>query len=240
MKKIIGLLLVVAVIFGMCSCIPTISVGGNDDGGSSDGKDKYMTNPFGTEQINKETANTSVTQGTYLACDNMTGYFGVYNYYLVSLKSGGAMSITPIDGYMFALSDGFTTGTWSEECDVITLNSGFGTYIGTKEELINTKTSEVTGIAVVKSSVDYIKLRKISDSYLDETLHTTKKLNGLYAKSNDFGEVDAYRFLEDGTYYNYYYSDYDNENVTYKGTYFFSLNGTQIMIILTCCPSRIL
>lgn len=204
MKKILFTVLVVfTILFSSCLLEP---------------KDKYEEYPFKGQSYSKSTGDGNMLTGTYLVVDGYYGGSGVIDYgeyYLVSFKSDNTCIVTFQEGPIYHYYDNaHYEGTYVNGTSIFTINFGAYSYTGAKYDLLNKTTSLKAGFEARKDSYNSLQFIKISDDIIDTNYWQKSRLNIFCGISNNFGETEGYRFLEDGTYYHY-----STDGITYKGTY---------------------
>lgn len=181
-------------------------------------KDPYEEYPFKGKTYSQSTSNANQLVGTYLVADGYYGGSGIIDYgeyYLVSFKSDNTCIVTYASGNAWNYYKSVHyEGTYVDSVTTFTINFGTYSYTGTKGDLLHKVTGLKGGFSVSKSSYNLIRFIKISDSIIDTSYWTRASLNLFCGISNDFGETEGYRFLNDGTYYHY-----SSDGSVFKGTY---------------------
>ena len=182
--------------------------------------DPYEAYPFDGKVYSDPEVDVSVLEGTYIVEDYLySSFFGYGNSYFITLKNDGSLVISPKTGYFIPLDEAYSTGTWSLVGSTMTISVFEESFSGTKNDV------EGSGFEIKKSSYDGIVFKKITNDQIDTTAFSSRKLNGLYMRTDSYGVNYGYRFLSDGTVW--YYS---TDKKSSKGTYKISTKGTMINV----------
>lgn len=204
MKKVLPIILAIALLLVIVSC-------------QEEPKDSYMDYPLNAVTYKEPTKDTSVLTGTYYVGDSGYSLFQYGEYFWISFKDNGTLIATPAYKMLYASSKDKVEGTWSISGTTMTISVYDKSYTGTKYDV------DGAGFGVRKSSYDSLALAKESNSLLSTV--TKSSIEGLWFIVNDYGKNYGYRFLSDGTCY-----QYSSDGSTYKTTWALSTNGTKILI----------
>lgn len=164
--------------------------------------DGYMACPFAKgQEIGSETL-TDELVGTYIYAG---AFKTVDDYRFVSFIEDGTVLVVNYAPYMTSYRDGIRKGTWSVADGKLTASFDGETY--TAETMEPFKDGE-KGFRIetkrVGSYVYYNTFLKQSNEVMDASIYSDhSRIAGLWAKSDDYGDVTGYRFTSDGRVYKY-------------------------------------
>ena len=204
-KLILTLLAIIVILLVVTACSP-----------EAEGKDPYMSYPFSSnENIPKPSSDIEKFVGTYLYGPyNSVSYLG---FQFVSFLENGTVVAFDYAPYSTSSTSEVRTGTWSISEGKLTTSFGNVTYTNAEMDY-NTTSGESFRIKVRSyGTMSYHDVfLKESDSVVDASIYSNpSKIVGLWARTNDYGEVIAYRFTKDGYVY-YYSSSKDVSKETWK------------------------
>lgn len=158
-------------------------------------KDAFVEYPFTKGQTLKDEAiDTSSLIGTYI----FSPALATSDMDWVSLLEDGTAYKTDYATTSLSYLGELKKGTWSVLEGKLTLDVDGISYDAVTYEAIDGK-----GLRV-KNTYGYDVFVKKANAGMDASIYRdAAKLAGLWAKSNDYSEVDGYRFLADGTMYRY-------------------------------------
>lgn len=204
MKKLLYLAILVLLLVLVVSC-------------TQEQKDSYLDYPLSGLIFSAPSCNASVFAGTYIGTDYLSSLFGYGNYYHVSFRNDGTLTASPIKGLVGSKDDERVNGTWSLEGSSMTISVYGETFTGTKYDV------QDAGFRIEKTSTDKVGFVKENDYQLSPV--TSSSLAGLWFATDDYGKNNGYRFLSDGTVY-----EYQSDGTTIKNTWALSTKGTKILI----------
>lgn len=158
-------------------------------------KDSYMEYPFAKGQTLKDEAmDISSLVGTYI----FSPALATSDLDWVSLLEDGTAYKMGYTTTTLSYLGELKKGTWSVQEGRLSVSVDGISYDAVAYEVIDGK-----GLRV-KNSYGFDVFVKKANAGMDAAIYNdAAKLAGLWAKSNDYGEVDGYRFLADGTMYRY-------------------------------------
>lgn len=179
----------------VCLLVAAVLLAGCSMDAKEEKKDGYMVYPFTKGQTLKDEAmDTSSLVGTYIFSPAMA----ISNMDWVSLLEDGTAYKTDYATTSLSYLGELKKGTWNVLEGKLTIKVDGISYDAVDYEAIDGK-----GLRV-KNTYGYDVFVKKANVGMDASMYKdAAKLAGLWAKSNDYGEVDGYRFLADGTMYRY-------------------------------------
>lgn len=183
----------VAMAFALAGCSLDLK------GGESTADDQYMDCPFRKGMdIREEPFDTSDIVGTYLYKD----YFSA-DYHFVSFLRDGRLLKTKAKVYSMDVAGEMYEGTWKVEDGRLTTSMTGMNYSSRNYETVEGKGFRILNTRVGSTSY-YDVFAKETDEVMDGGLSKDPSaLVGLWARSDDYGDVRGYRFMADGTVYEY-------------------------------------
>lgn len=190
MKKVLFVLLFVIVLFCVSCALPEEKVSTST----------YEKVPFKTGQSIPNFDDSVVTTnlvGTYEFIANAN----VYSPYWLSLYSDGTAKLVK-QTFLYSSTDALVSGTWSAEGNSFSLNLP-GIVSRSNVTLKWTEWDSEKLIKYLAGSYNEL-LYKVSDLTMDTSIYSdNSKITGLWAISDDYGEVSGFRILENGTVWRY-------------------------------------